>query len=109
MRCERFLVMEQSHQISDLSPVCFWDVDSSLLDWADDAEFIISRVLEVGKLSDWRIIRDHYGVEQIADCCKHLRTMDLVDLNFIATISKTDKRSYRCYTTTQLHPTLWNS
>ena len=101
--------MSQVYQISDLSPICFWDVDMSKLNWEDDSEFIVARVLEVGKLSDWRVIRNKYGLTQIANICRRLKTMRAIDLNFISTITGVDKQEFRCYTTTRLHPTLWNS
>ncbi len=101
--------MGHQYKISDLSPVCFWDVDKSKLSWEKDSEFIVERILEVGRLSDWRIICGQFGLERIAEICKGLRTMSSVDLNFISTITGTDIRDYRCYTTAQSFPTPWNS
>lgn len=101
----------QQHQelIDKFSKNLFWDVDKSMIDLDKYPSHIIQRVLEYGKLEDWRIVRAYYGLDKIVECCRKLRTLDPKALAFICCISHTDKTTYRCYNFAQSCPTLWNS
>jgi hypothetical protein len=84
-----------------LSPHLFWDVDRDQLSWSDSKEFIVGRVLEYGKMPDFTLLIKRIGVQQIANIAKGLRNLDEVTLSFVAAISNTDKKDFRCYTTRQ--------
>ena len=40
--------------------------------------FFVQRVLEYGKWSDWNILVNYYGKEQIVNICMNLRSLDPV-------------------------------
>lgn len=100
---------KQKQIIDQFSPNLFWDVDKSQIDLDKYAGHIIQRVLEYGRMCDWHIIKSYYGIDKIVECCRQLRTLDPVALSFICCISNTNKTTYRCYSTAQSSPTLWNS
>ncbi len=102
-------IREQQRFITRFSKNLFWDIDETQINLDTCPMQIIQRVLEYGQLSDWRIIREYYGLSKITECCQQMRTLDPKALSFICTISNTDKRSYRCYNFAQSFPTLWNS
>lgn len=101
--------MAEKQFISCLSKYLFWDTDVKTLDTQAHSAWLIQRVLERGQLSDWRLVRDYYGMERIVTDCKKLRTLDPMALSFICAISETKKEDYRCYQFAQYYPTLWNS
>lgn len=101
--------MASRDYISQLSTYLFWDMDLTQLDTEQHAAGLIQRVLEYGKLSDWKLTRDFYGMDRIVSECKQLRTLDPIALAFICGISNTSKEEYRCYHIAQSFPTLWNS
>lgn len=92
-----------------MSSHLFWDIDLAQADMDRAPAQIVQRVLEYGELSDWRLIRDYYGLDKIVEVCKQLRTLDPVCLSYICAISQTRKEDYRCYRTRQSNPTPWNS
>lgn len=101
--------MSSQECIGRLSSHLFWDIDLAKADMDRAPAQIVQRVLEYGELSDWRLIRDYYGLDKIVEVCKQLRTLDPVCLSYICAISQTRKEDYRCYRTRQSNPTPWNS
>ncbi len=101
--------MAEKECIDRLSDVLFWDIDKATFSMSAHSGYIVQRVLEYGTMDDWRTILSYYGLAQIVEICKGLRTLDPVCLSFISAISNTNKEDYRCYHTRQSSPTLWNS
>ncbi len=101
--------MNSRECISQFSKNLFWDIDLSQADMDTHPSQIIQRVLEYGRINDWKIILSYYGLDKIVAVCKGLRTLDPVCLSFICAISDTDKNDYRCYHFKQSTPTPWNS
>ena len=95
--------------ISQLSQYLFWDIDAEQLDVHRSAAQLIQRVLEYGTLEDWRLTRNFYGLDNVVNYCKQMRTLEPTALSFICAISNTKPQEYRCYSTKQSFPTLWNS
>lgn len=90
-----------------LSKHLFWDVDRSKLDFEKDAQLVVQRALEYGMIDDWIIIRDYYGIDRIAKVAMMSRDLDPISANFIAQVSGTDIKQYRCYILRQSQPTHW--
>ncbi len=90
------------------SPNLFWDVNISSLEMEKDKRFIIQRVLEYGTLSDWKIIKNCYGINKITKEMQKVRVLDNVSLSFISTIANIKKESFRCYILKQSQPPHWN-
>jgi len=67
------------------------------------------RVLEIGFLHDWIIIKEIYGIKEIGNIATKLRSLNPVSLNFISVLSSIPIESFRCYTEMVSNPTLWNS
>lgn len=101
--------MEHKITIDDFSPHLFWDVDTNGFDFEKYKNFFIQRVLEYGKMNDWRLIKKLYGMEAIKQASLQARSLDAVTLSFVATLFKIDKTEFRCYKHRQLFPNLWNS
>lgn len=87
--------------IQKLSPHLFWDVDLNDLHLEKHSDFLIKRILEYGKISDFRLLKNRLGVQEIAEAAKKMRNLDEVTLHFIAAISNTNVKEYRCYTPKQ--------
>lgn len=95
--------------IQRFSPNLFWDANPSELKMDESRGYIIQRVLEYGQMNDWLLINSYYGLDQIVEECKKMRTLNPVCLAFICTISHTKEEEYRCYHFRQSCPTPWNS
>lgn len=96
------------YKITDFSPHLFWDVDRNKLDWKKNRSQIVKRVLEYGLLNDWKLIQRYYGVGQIGEICKELRSLDNKSLWFISSLTGIPKKSFRCYILKQSMPRHWN-
>lgn len=101
--------MSANEYIQQFSPHLFWDVRKEDIDFDVHAQYVIKRVLEYGLLNDWNLIKAYYGLSQIVEIVKELRCLEPRALAYIAAISKTPKKKFRCYTWKQLNPQLWNS
>jgi hypothetical protein len=65
-------------------------------------------VLEYGKLNDWILIKDYYGIQRIAQKAMQFRSLEKKALSFISTLSDVPITKFRCYTTQQSNPLHWN-
>lgn len=96
-----------SYTIADFSPHLFWDVDKENLEMEKSKKFIIPRVLEYGIINDWKIIQQYYGINEIVEIAKNVRTLDNRAWMFIASLANISPESFRCYTTKQSMPRHW--
>lgn len=55
--------MKKEITINDFSQHLFWDVDLSGFDLNTHHSFFIQRVLEYGKMKDWELIKNFYGMD----------------------------------------------
>lgn len=97
------------HKVTDLSKHLFWDVDMASIDIIEDDQFIISRILENGVLSDWKIALDTYGLSHVNEVTKNIRSLNMVSVHFMAFLTSTPLNQYRCFVERQSNLTLWNS
>lgn len=95
--------MTVEDRISGFSDHIFWDVDKSAISY-DNLRFLVQRVLEYGKLEDWKLLLDIYGLDKIVDSARRLRTLEPKALSFISSISGTPLNQFRCYTSRQSTP-----
>jgi len=101
--------MKKEITINDFSQHLFWDVNLDGFDLEKYKFFFIQRVLEYGRMNDWRLIKELYGMEAIKEASLKARSLDAVTLSFVSTLFNIDKKEFRCYKHRQLYPTLWNS
>lgn len=101
--------MNKPITIDDFSQHLFWDVDLADFDFNQHKNFFIQRVLEYGKMKDWELVKELYGMEAIKTAALNARSLDAVTLSFVSTIFQIDKTEFRCYKHRQLFPNLWNS
>jgi len=101
--------MKNPITINDFSQHLFWDVDLKDFDFEKHDCFFAQRVIEYGKLEDWNLLKEMYGLDRIKDLSLQFRTLDAVSLSYLAAIFNIDKSEFRCYKHKQLFPTYWNS
>ena len=93
----------------NLSPVIFWDVDYSKIDWTKNKKFVIGRVVRYGTVQDWITVKETYGLDVIKSEMIEERDLDDRALSFLSCILKVPKESFKCYKSKPLHPTPFNS
>ncbi len=101
--------MDKEITINDFSNHLFWDVDLDDFDFEKHAGFFAQRVIEYGKMNDWNLLKELYGLEKIKDLALQFRTLDAVSLSYLSTIFNIKKEEFRCYTHKQLVQNYWNS
>lgn len=101
--------MKDKIQISDFSAYLFWDVDVSKFDFNAHAIHLTQKVVELGQLSDWKLLLELYGKEKIKDIVLNLRTLSPVTHSFLANYFNIEPKKFRCYSHKQLVQNLWNS
>lgn len=60
----------------ELSPHLFWDTDPSRMDPEQHAPWLVKRVLEYGRWSDWQALLGTYGRERLAKIAAKIRTLE---------------------------------
>lgn len=95
-------------KISDFSKHLFWDLKREHLDLDKNDAYIIRQVLEYGKLQDWILIKNYYGIKKISQKAMAFRSLEKKALSFISTLSGISITKFRCYTTQQSIPPHWN-
>ena len=96
--------MSRKEYIDGFSPYIFWDADRELIDPELNAPYVVRRVLEYGQYSDWMHLLDYYGLMQIVEVSKKLRSLEPRALSFISTVSNTPINQFRSYNTRQSIP-----
>jgi len=100
--------MDIEKGILGLSKSLFWDVDPQTIDPKKHAAYIIERVVTLGTMEDFLIIKEYYGKEKIKQTVKNLRYLNERDLNFCSVYFNIPIIQFRCYTIKQLNQTHWN-
>ncbi|MEN8122901.1 MAG: hypothetical protein ABFS35_21355 [Bacteroidota bacterium] len=100
--------MDSSPKILTFSKHLFWDTKRNTLDLEKNDAYIIKQVLEYGKLQDWNLIKNYYGISHIAEIAIKFRSLEKKSLSFISTISGIPVKEFRCYTYQQSVPQHWN-
>jgi hypothetical protein len=100
--------MSEKINITNLSPHLFWDVNRDRLDLEKNKELIIQRTLDYGLMSDWRMIREYYGINKIAKTAMTIRDLDTRSASFVAILSGIPIEKFLCYTTKQSMPQHWD-
>lgn len=101
-------IMEIEKSILGLSKALFWDVDHQTIDPQKHAAYIIEKVITLGTMDDFIVIKSFYGKRKIKNVVKKLRYLNDRDLNFCSTYFKLPVTEFRCYITKQLNQTLWS-
>jgi len=94
--------------IEDFSPSLFWDVDKTTLDMEQHRRFIIERTLTHGTLTDWQLIKKHYGKATIRTESMQIRYLDKQTLAFCAAYFHEPIQNFRCYKLKQSNPSHWD-
>ena len=89
--------MEKQTIKDRFTPNLFWDADPADLDIDKHKAYVIARVLDYGRKTDWLLIRDYYGLETIRDIDLGIRTMYATSLSYVATLTETPEIQFRCY------------
>lgn len=98
------IVVNNQQIIKSLSPELFWDTPRERIDPERNARWLIQRVLEYGMMSDWKGIRDYYGLERIKNEVTQMRSLEIRAIHFIASITNTPLEKFRCYILRQSMP-----
>lgn len=101
--------MNSTITVNDFSKHLFWDVDLEKFDLDKHKVQMIQKVLEYGRINDWNLLKQYYGLEEIKNVSLNLRSLDAVTLSFVSTIFKIDKSKFRCYKHRQSVENYWTS
>ncbi len=85
----------------------FWDTDRNILSAEKNRAYIIKQVLEYGYDVDWKFLKTIYTLEEIKDAVMGMRSLDKKALSFVACVTHTDIRNFRCYSTIQSNQAPW--
>ena len=92
----------------NLSKHLFWDVDITKISFDKNAEFIIPRVFQKGKLLDVQQILKYYKQEKLKNVLTKTRYLDKKTLALCCVIFNLKKEDFRCYTLKQFTQTPYN-
>ena len=84
-----------------------WDIDKAKFNPDKSKRWLFQRVLEYGLLKDWKLIANHYGIDEIASELKEARSLEPRSLSFIALLSKTPITEFKCYKERSLNQKHW--
>lgn len=101
--------MKSEITIGDFSKYLFWDINLKTFDLDLHKTQMIQKVLDLGQLKDWELLKSYYGLETIKEVSLNLRSLDPVTLSFVSTIFNIDKSEFRCYKHRQFVQNYWNS
>jgi len=83
--------------IPNFSCQCFWDMDYKKLDFENDKNFIITRVVSRGGSNDELELFKYYGWETIKSEVVKIRYLNKKILNYLSILFGIDKKKFRCF------------
>jgi len=98
----------QKNSAELFSNYLFWDVDKSQINFNNSKAYVIERVISHGLLSDWKTLKELYGLPTIREVVLKIRYLDNSCLNFFTYYFDEPKENFRCYKLAQSIPTHWN-
>ena len=81
-----------------ISDHLFWDVDRTSVDPGKHAPWLVKRVLEYGRWSDWQILVAHYGKPRLAEIVTGIRSLQPRALAFCQAWFQLPSSAFRCST-----------
>lgn len=92
-----------------LSDHLFWDIDPSQLDFQRHKRLIVHRVLDYGLMKDWRLIKDYYGLKEIAAIAITIKDLSLKSASWVSVLSEMPLDKFSCCTTRPSKTNCWVS
>lgn len=89
--------MNSKITINDFSPHLFLGVDLAKFDWDSYKNFLIFKTLEEGQLTDWKLVKEKYGIDEVRKVSLELEGFDIVTVTFLAAIFKTNISDFKSY------------
>ena len=74
----------------------FWDVSSESIDWTAHRRFVIGRVLNRGKWSDWQSLKQLYSLEEIEEEVTQVRDLSPKAVAFCMSVFDLKREQFRC-------------
>jgi len=100
--------LEIEKGILGLSKALFWDVDPQNIDPQNHVAYIIERIITLGTMEDFVVIKNYYGKSKIKRIVKDLRYLNDKDLNFCSIYFNVPINEFRCYHAKQMNLSDWN-
>lgn len=86
--------------VQGLSEHLFWDVDRDSIDAEKHASWLVQRVLEKGRWSDWQKLVATYGRNRLADLVTDLRSLEPRAFAFCRAWFDLPPNAFRCSAST---------
>jgi hypothetical protein len=91
------MVAASNKQHPQFSFQCFWDQDSSKLDYDDAKNYIITRVVSYGSSDDEAKLFAYYGWDVVKEEVVKIRYLNKKILNYLSVIFEIPKEDFRCF------------
>ncbi len=80
----------------NISKRAFWDIDSSTIDWDNNSQYLIIKVIERGKLQDLFELIKYYGKEKIKKELLSASKLPQRTFDFTKTYFGLNKEDFKC-------------
>lgn len=94
--------------LNKLSDHLFWDIDISEIDIEKNSRFIIKKVLQYGLYTDWKLLKQLYGIDFITKVASQISDLDKRTASFLSVVGDLPKQNFKCYSTKPSTPQHWN-
>ena len=84
--------------MTSLSEHLFWDVDRSTIDPENHTAWLVKRVLEYGRWSDWQALVGQYGKPRLAEIVVTIRSLQPRAFAFCQAWFQLPPTAFRCST-----------
>ncbi|NJL74978.1 MAG: hypothetical protein HC892_08055 [Saprospiraceae bacterium] len=92
----------------NISKRVFWDVDYDSLDWQQDRQFIIDKVMNYGLWDDFVAVMRFYGKPIVKQEILKSAYFKKEVLHFLCFYFDLEPTDFKCYTQRQLQEQHWN-
>jgi hypothetical protein len=94
--------------MNDFSPHLFWDTDPDQVDLEKNRTWLVRRVLEKGLWSDWKLLLQLLGKDQIRTAIQNMRHLEDRATSFACAVLNLERSELRCFTQKSSQSIPWN-
>jgi len=91
----------KKYQNTKIRSSLLWEYDIEKIDYESMKSVIIQRVVERGRISDFYAILNRYGLENVKNSVKNIKSLDKKDIAFLSCVFNINKKEFRCYSKKQ--------
>lgn len=85
----------------------FWDKDYDKIDWVENDQYVIERVVDYGRIEDWKLLKQVYRMDRIKEVVMNARFLNKKTTNFFSLLLNEPIANFRYFEEQKMNQIGW--